>query len=266
MNDFGSIQNPGSAIGESVGAHMEIALNRFMREIADILGYHYLNQSPHPGRKKLLLKDSFDNEYNIDAVLADAALHPIILFEWKYIRYTKHNRDKASWICNTHAALRRKYTSARSSIAVLAGNWSLPSLAMLRSYDITLFLIPFQEMKSVLAGFSVDFGWDEKDRASAISAWAAYSQLSDSQKTEIGNLLIAGIKPGLEDRILSIVDDTRPRSIEHVTIELKTNLGEVHRQQFASLEDAIVTFDRLQSGELALEDLFNADGSPTLLD
>lgn len=42
--------------------------------------------------------DQFGTEYKIDAVIANHAMQPIILFESKYLRYTKHNRDKGSWI------------------------------------------------------------------------------------------------------------------------------------------------------------------------
>jgi hypothetical protein len=42
----GDIQNPGSAIGEAIGAEMEKALNAFLTQMVEDRGYHYLSQSP----------------------------------------------------------------------------------------------------------------------------------------------------------------------------------------------------------------------------
>lgn len=57
-------------------------------------------QKPTNVQKKLLLYDNYGNDYNIDGVITDESMRPIILFESKDIRYKKHNRDKGSWICN----------------------------------------------------------------------------------------------------------------------------------------------------------------------
>lgn len=102
------IQNPGSALGEAIGGHMEEALNTFLTETTRQLGYHFISRSPvlnvQGVRRKLLLHDKFGTAYNIDAVIANESMQPIVLVESKYIRYKKHNRDKGSWICTAHPA------------------------------------------------------------------------------------------------------------------------------------------------------------------
>lgn len=70
--------------------------------------------------------------------------------EYKYIRYKKHNRDKGSWVCTAHNAIRRRYNSIRSSIAILAGSWSGSSVAMMKSQDINIFIIPFDKITTLL--------------------------------------------------------------------------------------------------------------------
>lgn len=159
MND---VQNPGSAIGEAIGAEMEKALHTFLATLVEVRGHHFLSKSPIAGKKKLLMFDNFGNDYNIDAVIANEAMQPIIHFASKYIHYKKHNRDKASWVCRAHPAIRRRYDSIRSSIAILAGNWSLSSRAMLKSYDINLFIVPFNRISDLLAKQGVDFNWVRK--------------------------------------------------------------------------------------------------------
>ncbi len=41
-----NIQNPGSALGEAIGAEMEKALNSFLIRLVEKDGYHFLSKSP----------------------------------------------------------------------------------------------------------------------------------------------------------------------------------------------------------------------------
>jgi len=113
------IQNPGSALGEAIGAQMEMALNVFLKSLVEPLGCHFISKGLEKNEKttrsltssasnlparKLLLYDKFGTAYNIDSVITNDSLQPLILIESKYIRYKKHNRDKGSWVCTAHPA------------------------------------------------------------------------------------------------------------------------------------------------------------------
>ena len=154
---------------------MEGALNTFLHDLCEELEYHFISSSVIKGKKKLLMYDNFGTAFNIDAVIANQAMQPMILIESKYIRYKKHNRDKGSWLCTAHPAIRRRYQSIRSSIAVLAGNWSSSSLAMMRSFDINIFLVPFESICDFLEQYGITFHWEEKDRVTAQQSWEKYS-------------------------------------------------------------------------------------------
>lgn len=72
MND--DIQNPGSALGEAIGAEMEKALNTFLEKLVESVGFHFISKGikSKTGRyKKLLMFDSFGTAYNIDSVIAN---------------------------------------------------------------------------------------------------------------------------------------------------------------------------------------------------
>jgi hypothetical protein len=234
-----AIENPGSAIGEAIGAEMEKALNLFLSELVGNNGYHYICKSPTPGKKKLLMYDLFKTAYNIDAVITNESMQPLILVESKYLRYKKHNRDKGSWICTAHPAIRRNYNSIRSSIAVLAGNWRGTSLTMIKSYGINIFLIPFDRICSLLLKRGIAFDWEEKDRNAANAAWELYCQLTSNEKEEIGKDMINDIKLELQNLVVSILDNELKRDIEKVVIELYSNLGEVKVYEFQTIENAV---------------------------
>ncbi len=259
------ITNPGSALGEAIGAEMEKALNDFLTNLVESQGYHFLSKSPVKNKqgaaKKLLMYDNFGTAYNIDAVIANESMQPIVLVESKYIRYTKHNRDKGSWVCTAHPALRRRYDSIRSSIAVLAGNWSSSSLAMMKSFDINIFLIPFARICDLLAHYGIHFDWGKKDRDAATNAWEKYATLTDAQRSGIGVEMVNVVKDELGKLVLSILDDTIEREINQITIELHSNLGEVKAYEFATVEQAV---EFLNTAEL--KEVFITSDSLTLFD
>ncbi len=261
-----SVANPGSALGEAIGSSMEDALKKLLNEIADKYGFHYLTSGIRKTKsgkrqKKILMSDKSGNEYNIDGVLANQSMKPLIIFESKYIRYKKHNRDKGSWICHAHSAIRRRYHSIRSSIAILAGNWSSPSQAMMRSNNINLFLISFNHICGVLSELGIDFDWEEKDRDKAIRAWENFNKLNNEQKKSIGIKMIDPIKDNLVILIENILDDTVEREVDKILVELISNLGEVKVYEFESISDAL---DFLQDDDL--KDLFLTTDSDSLFD
>lgn len=261
-----NITNPGSALGEAIGSAMESALQELLTQITDNYSGYYLTAGVRNTRggkkaKKLLLFDNFGNDYNIDGVIADEAMRPLILIESKYIRYKKHNRDKGSWVCHAHTAIRRRYHSIRSSIAILAGNWSKSSIAMMESHDITIFVIPFDFISSLLDEFGINFRWGEKEQEKAFVAWEMYQQLSAEEKAHIGRAMVQVVEERLATRVAQILDDTVDRMVEKVIIELISNLGEVKLFEFTSVEEAVEFLDQEN-----LENYFVASDSLTLFD
>ena len=260
-----NVQNPGSALGESIGAQMEIALNTYLTEIVSKYSCHLISkgkENPKTGKAtKLLLYDNFGTAYNIDSVIANESMQPIVLIEYKYIRYKKHNRDKGSWLCTAHNAIRRRYNSVRSSIAILAGSWSGSSVAMMKSQDINLFIIPFDKITSLLKKHKIKFDWGEKDRHIATESWIKYSALSQRQKLKIAEEMISLIKPDLEAAIEKTLDNTAKRVVEKVAIEIHTNICEVKRFEFDDVQSAL---DFLE--DFSFDEMLNNADSFTLFD
>ena len=244
MSEYKLVENPGSAIGEAIGSCMEEALAEKLIEVADSYSCHYLTSGVRNTKsgvkvKKLLMSDNYGNEYDIDGVFANENMQPLILFESKYIRYKKHNRDKGSWICNAHSAVRRRYHSIRSSIAILAGNWSGSSQAMMKSYDINLFFIPFEFICELLLEVDIDFNWGEKEKEKAKSAWYKYNDLSNDKKKSIGKKMVALIEEDLISLIENILDESIEREIKKIVVEIVSSLGEVKLFEFNSVEEAL---------------------------
>lgn len=252
-----SVANPGSTLGEAIGALVEREVNRVLRPIAEENGCIYVSvgqANPKTGRpKKLLLKDTAGNEYNIDAVIANERLQPLVLVESKYIRYKKHNRDKGSWICTAHYSLRRTYPTVRKSIAVLAGSWSSSSKAMLESFDVSIFEVSFSKVVSTLAQYGLDFAWEEKQRNKAMTAWQQWQSLSQAQYSEIARQLLAEVEPNLRRALKETLNTTEPREIKEVEVTIETNRGESRRYTFSSIAKAIEFLETFEQ-DLILND------------
>ena len=76
-----------SALGQEVGKAFEAGVLEAIRNEVETRGC-----SVRPAR----LRNGTDNVYQIDAVVFDSNRRPVIIIDPKYIRYTKHNRDKGS--------------------------------------------------------------------------------------------------------------------------------------------------------------------------
>jgi hypothetical protein len=257
------VSDAASALGEAVGALIENALNKAIKPIAESNDCLYIDAGPVNRRTgkvtKLLLKDENGVEYNIDAVISNKSFQPLILIESKYIRYEKHNRDKGSWVCTAHGSLRRRFSSIRSSIAVLAGNWSKTSKAMMKGSDTTLFEIPFDHICSVLEEYGVIFNWGEKDRKSAENAWEQFCKISPNEVSLIGDKMIAPISQELKLIIDQILDDSILRVIVEVEIEVTTNIGEIKIFKFNDVQKAVEFLQNIDN-----EELLSTANSPTL--
>jgi len=237
------VANPGSTLGEAIGTLVEVEVNRLLRPIAEENGCVYITVGP-PNRQtgkptKLLLKDTTGNQFQIDSVIANADMQPLVLIESKYIRYTKHNRDKGSWICTAHYSLRRTFSTVRKSVAILVDNWSAPSKALMESFDVSLFEVSFSKIATTLSEYGVNILWGEKERDKAILAWEKWTQLNEAQYDEIGHKLLSDIEPNLRESMKITLDTTAPRQINEVELMIATNVGESKQYTFNSIESVI---------------------------
>ncbi len=259
------VVNPGSTLGEAIGVLVELEVNSLLGPIAEENGCVYVKAgkpNPRTGRpSKLILKDSAGNEYQIDSVIANERMQPLILIESKYIRYTKHNRDKGSWVCTAHYSLRRTFPTIRKSIAVLAGNWSSSSKALMESFDVTLFEVSFPKIATTLAEYGVDILWEEKERDKATRAWEKWQQIPPNLYGEMAHKLLSDIEPQLRESMRETLNNAFPREVSGVEVTVETNLGESRRYTFPSIS---ATLEFLQAFDE--QEVFNDENGPALWD
>ncbi len=245
--------NPGDALDKALGTLLEGEVHRILKPLAEEKGCIYITAGPanrKTGRRaKLILTDSDGNEYNVDSVIVNSRIQPLVLVESKYIRYKKHNRDKASWICTAHARLRQRYVTVRKSIAVLMGSWSKPSKRLLQSFEVELFEIAFSDICEILTQHGIDYRWAEKDRRKAMEGWQAFCRLPEHVRSQIARSLIAKVENDLRRSLEVALDESIPRQVRSVSVVVRSNRGETFTYTFADLPQALEfmqTYDERQ--------------------
>jgi len=227
------ISNPAAALGQQVGQFFEDELVRSLRPLIEDHGYSI-------GPEKL--RNGTGNMYQIDAVIRDSEGMPVILIDPKYIRYTKHNRDKGSWLCTAHYNLRKTYPSIRKTIAVLAGRWSETSLALIRSFGVEVVLLDFDHLVSALKGSGIEFEWGEKDRDTPRQSLEKFTNLTMPDRAALAQNLVSPILDRLKDSVRSVIETdlaVTERRISSVEVLLKTDQNEMLLLQYASVSEAI---------------------------
>ncbi len=215
MSDTSQVANPGSTLGEAVGALVEKEVNRLMRPIAEEYGCVYVTAGkpdPHAARAtKLLMQDAAGRQFQIAAVIASRRIQPLILIDAVYAGNAKRAQEKGSEIGVAHHHLRSAYPAIRQSIAVLIGNWSASSKAIMRSSDTTIFEVGTPKIVSTLAQYGIEFEVSEKEPEHAIAAWHRWKELNASEYDAIAHALLEDIEPELRKTLQIALNRRLPR-------------------------------------------------------
>ncbi len=225
--------NAAAAFGEEIGNLFEDAI---LRGLSDDVKARDCIIKPQK------MKNGTGNVYQIDAVVFDKAGNPLIIVDPKYIRYKKHNRDKGSWLCVAHYNLRKTFPTIRKSIAILAGRWSKPSVALIKSFGVEVFEVPFPIFVTALGKWGIDFDWSESDRPASTAAWESVCKLTDAQKLRVVDDITSGLMSPLRKEVMRVLDtdvSTIPQRVTQVEILLKTDRNEMLLSTFSSVPQAI---------------------------
>lgn len=236
--------NFASQLGEAVGIAVEAEIQRIIQETVAPYGLYVDVGGKRPDKRageKLLMVNDTGTEYQIDLVVENKENEPLILVESKYIRYKKHNRDKASWTCVAHYKLRTTYPTIRKSIAVLMGNCSDPSKRLMNSFGVEIVEIPFSEMVAVLARAGIRFDWDEKDSRTPRTSWRKWAALSTDRKRHIAQSILAGHADMIRSLVISAIEsEAAPAAnVDRIELLLKTSDDEYHLKKFASVNETM---------------------------
>lgn len=177
-----------------------------------------------PGKKKVTWKDHYGNSHDLDFVIEvggspEKLGRPVAFIEAAWRRYTKHSKNKVQEIQGAILPIIEMHKlSAPFFGAVLAGDFSAPSLAQLRNNNFNVLYIPYQKVVDAFlaAGLDIEFDEGTADKKFA-SASKKLNSLTVANKNIIRNELISKSEKEIE-AFMDVLQKTLDRVILQVTL------------------------------------------------
>jgi hypothetical protein len=163
-------QSPSHRFGQVVGNLLEEILLpellRFCEEHGLYLDRHGSRAKVRPG-KKVKWEDRHGNFHDLDLVIEKGGSdrmrgRPIAFIEAAWRRYTKHSRNKAQEIQGAVLPIAEKHELESPLLgAVLAGEFTAPSLQQLRSLGFQIVYLPYAKIMAAFDTVGIDARFDE---------------------------------------------------------------------------------------------------------
>lgn len=199
-------------LGQSIGIMLERAIQPQLRTV---LGPTHFLDSVNTHRsirgKKVTWNDMFGNKHDLDFVIeqngTDSSFgKPKAFIECAWRRYTKHSKNKAQEIQGAILPLAQTFSSEKPFLgAILAGEFTTPSLLQLTSYGFAVLHISYQEILQAYSSIGVDISYDEGTSLSDLKYKAdSLENLTLLQQNSVIQYLYTLIQPKLNNFLMQL--------------------------------------------------------------
>lgn len=206
-------QSPAHRFGQIIGEVLEAAVIPFLERFAADHDLYLDKKGPRPcrGGKKCTWLDLNKNKHDLDYVLErggspDRVGMPAAFIETAWRRYTKHSKNKAQEIQGAIEPLADTYqTCHQFKGAILAGEFTEPSLAQLRSLGFTLLYFPYETVVRVFRKFGIDASSEEDTPDDELQEKVdAFERLSPKKKRALAAALAKSRQADVENFIKAL--------------------------------------------------------------
>ncbi|RLF08834.1 MAG: hypothetical protein DRJ69_05790 [Thermoprotei archaeon] len=205
IKDNSSVKDPASALGEAVGKLVEEAVKKVVEELA-----RKYKLTVHAKQK---ISDKAGIRFEVDLpIYKEDKLIGII--DVKYLRYTKHARDKASWVVVAHRRLAASYPTIQRTAVVLHGHgWSKDAKKLIATSCIDVIELEPAKLDEILDDYGIKFVWHEKNAETPRESWKRFQELSNEEKKKIIEAIVEDVRERLEEwfrtRLIGDTDDVK---------------------------------------------------------
>lgn len=235
---------PGHLLGQYIGSFIEAASEPELRNLAVKHGMHLDAKGERPGirsGKLLSLLDANGNKHDLDFVIERPALEgapPVYaaFVECAWRRYTKHSKAKAQEIQGAVLPLVEAYGDVSPTpAAIVAGQWSRPSIKQLESWGFVVMLMNFERLATAFAAHGIDiFGRDDV----ADTFWARQVDVIRSLDDRSKSALVSEIRDTHREDYASFISELEARIVRTVREVIMYPLHGKMRS-FGSINEAI---------------------------
>ncbi|WP_085337480.1 hypothetical protein [Serratia marcescens] len=170
--------SPSHKLGQLIGNILESLFVPLLQNVADKAGL-YLDVVGQPRKarkgKKITWEDAYGSTHDLDFVFeysgSDTTLgRPVAFIESAWRRYTKHSKNKAQEIQGAVLPIVNKYQiECPFKGAILAGEFTEPSLKQLQSSGFQVMYIPYKDFVAAFSRAGIDMSFDESTSEKILS-------------------------------------------------------------------------------------------------
>ncbi|PKW14133.1 hypothetical protein [Saccharopolyspora spinosa] len=236
---------PGHLLGQIIGNIMEEALAPVLQGLADRHDLYLDSKGPRPEVRRGSLvtwTDDFGNSHDLDFVLerggdAGKAGNPAAFIEAAWRRYTKHSKAKAQEIQGAVLPVLAKWNNVKPTpAAVVAGQWTAPSLKQMRSSGFVVLHLHFPTTAKVFRDAGIDI--EGLGEGTPDDFWQeqcdVYANKNDAEKRQ----LAVELRIAHNEELRDFVDELERRVVRTIDYVGVTPLHG-NSSQCASVGDAI---------------------------
>lgn len=216
-------------LGQLIGLMLEGAIKPQLQSV--LSPSHFLDsvstsRSARNGKKKVTWLDSQGNKHDLDFVIeqdgTDLAFgNPKAFIECAWRRYTKHSKNKAQEIQGAVIPLAETYASYKPFLgAILAGEFTAPSLQQLHSVGFNVLYISYPEIvQAYQLGANLDISYGETTSLIDLKSKAdAVENLTIQQLSNVMQCLITIIQPKM-NVFLQSLQISLMRSLKKIVVQ-----------------------------------------------
>jgi len=237
-------KSPAHRFGQIIGDLLEEIMQPELQAFCDGCGFYLDKKGPRSGvrsGKKVTWEDRYGNSHDLDFVIEKGGSDqqrgkPVAFIETAWRRYTKHSRNKAQEIQGALLPIAEQHAWDRPFLgAVLAGVFTEPSIAQMRSSGFEVILFPYESILFAFASVGIEAAFDEATPDPEFTRIIEQiGRLSGHQWASLKSRLIEGNRGRLDD-FLRILQRKLDRQVDCILV---TPLHGT-RSEFPSIGEAV---------------------------
>lgn len=222
----------GRAFGQKLGKLLEDEIHRVVQDCLYGTDFEFIPK----GR----LADLYGKLCTHDGLIVDQEGRPFAIIESKLIQKAKHATEKAAKIVREHPDLKRAHPTLRSSIAVLAGDFTPEPLRMVEASGANLLFIPQNHLAEACRHYGIEILWEDYEAAqSAMAAIKRYISLSQEERKALGQRIVQPIAEQLREVVKAAIVDMPENPIVGVWVDVFFQRGEIKHHKFNNIGEAL---------------------------
>ncbi|MEI7186093.1 hypothetical protein [Dickeya dianthicola] len=206
--------SPSHKLGQLIGNILESLFAPLLQDIADKSGL-YLDVVGQPRKarkgKKITWEDAYGSTHDLDFVFEYSGNEttlgrPVAFIESAWRRYTKHSKNKAQEIQGAVLPIVNKYQiECPFKGAILAGEFTEPSLKQLKSSGFQVMYIPYNDFVTAFSDAGIDMSFDESTSEKILSEKVMLiEQLEKTQLEQVKESILKSNQSGIKEFITAL--------------------------------------------------------------